>query len=699
VCVCVCVCVCAHVRVCLALCFAMDQMADTPSPCIEDVDWYHSTSSHQNPSKFAQGGSMDWSQQPAKFLRFRGSPMLDLPLVVERSVPAEQSRAGTSLLHPSLGDVFSHEGAQAAPESLSVCSGEGAATQWLGQLLQDAFGLTAWKGQGSALWSLRANASGGALQPLEAYILADAQAVPQWQGAGAVLFHYNPFWHALEVLSDIPAELWAGLRQHLPPGGILIAVTSIYWRNAWKYGDPGFRYVHQDIGHYLGALGFASAVAGSRMTLLEGVSDDDIARLVGLRTGPGNADDEQAQALVAVSPPGSAAVDAIAFTMAGLPSVPFRNRAGRAERTGSKLSRTNGRGHRACRKPCAIAPDSGLWRRAPAFPPPTPCGSPAALRRCIAVRRSAHEWEVGRDLELGQLLRVLRALLPDAAPFDALPFSRPLVPLLILFVHRVCGLAPGLYALCRDTSRLDWVKACAPRHRWRTVDAAMAEGVPLFDLQPEDVRDTAKALSCQQEGASQGCVAFAMFMEYKPLLSEFGTWMYRRGHWEAGMIGQALYINAEAIGCSGTAMGCFFGPWTHEVLGIDAERLQDVEHFTLGFSVVDQRVQTVPPYAHLRRFRMLADRDAVDTTHEDKAVVDLQQTTRGNCRGCSRKDVEGRPGTDDHAGQFYCGRCWADFDPKARAGDEADARELAAEGAAVVGLSDPEPPAFYELVD
>jgi len=60
-------------------------------------------------------------------------------------------------------------------------------------------------------------------------VLADAGAVPGWEG-GSTLFHYNPFWHALEVLCELPPLLWADIEGQLPAGAVLIVVTAIYWR-------------------------------------------------------------------------------------------------------------------------------------------------------------------------------------------------------------------------------------------------------------------------------------------------------------------------------------------------------------------------------------------------------------------------------------------------------------------------------------
>merc|ERR1712178_77351 len=157
---------------------------------------------------------MDWENQPDKFRRVMGSRSVDLP----RSGKAVTVKAGTPLQQ----------------------------LESLGVLLHDAAGITAWKSQGPHVkYSLRANPSSGALQPLEMYVFGSfgEEAAAHW--------HYNPYWHSLEFIAPLPSERWNKILSQLPKGSILVGLTSIVWRNAWKYGDPGFRYTHHDVGHQI----------------------------------------------------------------------------------------------------------------------------------------------------------------------------------------------------------------------------------------------------------------------------------------------------------------------------------------------------------------------------------------------------------------------------------------------------------------
>ena len=78
-----------------------------------------------------------------------------------------------------------------------------------------------------------------------------------------------------------------------------------------------------------------------------------------------------------------------------------------------------------------------------------------------------------------------------------------------------------------------------------------------------------------------------------------GAWWYRRLFWEAGVLGQVLYLEAEAAGVRGTGIGCYFDDPCHRLLGLAGDAWQDLYHFTVGGPVEDGRLRTAAPYAHL----------------------------------------------------------------------------------------------------
>jgi hypothetical protein len=69
-----------------------------------------------------------------------------------------------------------------------------------------------------------------------------------------------------------------------------------------------------------------------------------------------------------------------------------------------------------------------------------------------------------------------------------------------------------------------------------------------------------------------------------------------------------LYLQAEKAGLRGTGIGCFFDDEFHQLIGLKSQELQDVYHFTIGDPVIDDRLQTLPPYLHLETDNALQSR-------------------------------------------------------------------------------------------
>nr|MCU0586360.1 nitroreductase family protein [Desulfobacterales bacterium] len=90
------------------------------------------------------------------------------------------------------------------------------------------------------------------------------------------------------------------------------------------------------------------------------------------------------------------------------------------------------------------------------------------------------------------------------------------------------------------------------------------------------------------------------------MLARFGEsvrrepFRYRQLFWESGMIGQLLYLEAEACGLRGTGIGCFFDDLVHDLMGLETDAYQSLYHFTVGVPLEDPRVTTLPPYGHLK---------------------------------------------------------------------------------------------------
>lgn len=528
---------------------------------LAEVLRYHEASKHHL-DRYAPGpGSLDWANQPDPFRTYAGAEQVALPLAADRQqIPFEAVRRGDRPVpHP-----FDRES--------------------IGQLFELSLGLSAWKRYGSNRWALRCNPSSGNLHPTEGYLVCG-----ELPGLPRGVYHYVSRDHVLER-RGIPEE--AARWDRSLANGVLVALTGIHWREAWKYGVRAWRYCQHDGGHALGALAYAAAALGWTVRLLPTVGDERLEALLGI-TGPwGESEPESPEALLWIGP-GIPAAGGIQVPLEGLRFAGCPNRLSPRHVPWRGIDDVE----RATRRPAGLEPLP--WVPAP-LPPLTPsrCELPAA--RLYRQRRSAVDFDRVTSLSAARWFAMLDALLPrpHLPPLDAWPWRPRVHP--ALFVHRVDGVAPGLYALVRDPEavprlrgalRGDWV--------WRRVEAAPAH-LPLYLLAEGDTRDVARLISCHQDIAADSCFALAFLAEFETALAA-GPWVYRDLYWEAGLLGQILYLEAEAAGIRGTGIGCFFDDAVHRLLGIEDRSFQSLYHFTAGGPVEDPRLQTLPPYGHLGR--------------------------------------------------------------------------------------------------
>jgi len=125
----------------------------------------------------------------------------------------------------------------------------------------------------------------------------------------------------------------------------------------------------------------------------------------------------------------------------------------------------------------------------------------------------------------------------------------------------------------------------------------VAEVIPLYHLYSGDCRQIAKTVSCHQPVVSDSAFSLGMVAEFSETI-ETAPWLYRRLFWECCLIGQVLYLEAEAAGIRGTGIGCYFDDSVLEILGIKDEKFQSLYHFTVGKPLEDKRLETLPAYGH-----------------------------------------------------------------------------------------------------
>ena len=131
----------------------------------------------------------------------------------------------------------------------------------------------------------------------------------------------------------------------------------------------------------------------------------------------------------------------------------------------------------------------------------------------------------------------------------------------------------------------------SPQFEW----ARVGDG-PVFRLSPGDCRALAARVSCGQDIAADGFFSMAMIAEFDASLVEHGPSFYRQLFWETGVVGQVLYLEAEAAGARGTGIGCFFDDPVHAVLGLSGHAFQSLYHFAVGAPIDDRRLTTSSGY-------------------------------------------------------------------------------------------------------
>ena len=535
-------------------------MADNRTNAQAVLD-YHQQSKH-HPHRYARSlGYMDWANQPNPFRFYAGVKRLPLPL-------KERSDS------PSYDTLFGSQRIESKAFGLPNLAG----------FLELSLGLSAWKQYGSSEWSLRMNPSSGNLHPTECYLL-----LPEVEGLAACIAHYNPFLHCLEIRAELDGEAAAALEEM---NGFGLILSSIFWREAWKYGERAFRYTQHDIGHALGALRIAAALQGWRMALRPEPDSALLNRLLGFEVDRQVAgEQERADCFCWVSLSDPWQVDVLSW-LSSLGSPDFTDTPNplSPEHTDWPIIEQTAR--------LTESPGFAAHPRVHGSTQPRPV-SPYGAETIIRQRRSAQAYEpTASHIGYETFCRLLAATLPsDGSPFDLLPQAAQLH--LMLFVHRVDELSPGLYCLVRRAEDLPLLRRhCNSEFVWMQQTGEL----PLFLLQAGDFRSLAGTISCHQDIAADSAFSLGMLARFEPLLRE-APWHYPRLFWEAGLVGQALYLEAEAQGLRGTGIGCYFDDLMHELLGLQDPTWQDLYHFTIGVPREDSRLQTRPPYHHLDRFR------------------------------------------------------------------------------------------------
>jgi len=532
---------------------------------------YHDGTKHHF-NRFARSlGYLDWASQPRPFRGFADTPVFPLyptPGVATGGyAPARATFDHTCRLETAIQPI-------------------GAAA--IGDMLRHALGLSAWKQFNTSRWALRVNPSSGNLHPTEAYVVCGS--LPGLAGQPAV-YHYAADRHALELRCVFDEKVWRTAMEGRSDA-LLVALTSIHWREAWKYGERAFRYCQHDLGHAIAALSIAGGLTGWRAALLPAWPDRAIAAVTGVDREQDFIEAEREAPGCIIAMTSGEPFDPSEETMRQIVDAVSGGRwSGRASQLSedhvdwsfigevARATEDPGRSNMPANRPAAHDQRERRTR-------------PIDARALLLQRRSAVAFDGRSTIDRASFVDMLSRVLPDAsAPLNGLWWT-PRVHLAI-FVHRVEGVAPGLYLLLRDPLAFDRLRAaCRPQFLWEAADTSL----PLWCLARDNVQSLAARLSCDQDIAADGFFSLGMVADFDASLQTFGPSFYRHLFWETGVVGQVLYLEAEAAGARATGIGCFFDDPVHEVLGLREHAFKSLYHFTAGTPVDDVRLTTEPGY-------------------------------------------------------------------------------------------------------
>ena len=404
-------------------------------------------------------------------------------------------------------------------------------------------------------YALRVNPSSGNLHPTEFHFFT--RALKDWPNG---LYHYRPSSHMAEqrALGDIEMNL---ARPSCP---ITFVLTTIAWREAWKYRDRAYRYCLHDIGHAWQALALAARAIGCHTFALGQFPDDEVAQLcrlqedewpmliVGLRGGsiPVHKPDHREVVWFGGDPNQLSKEKTTYSQIEEIHEVTKFRR--------DSLARHNPASDSPVSEPAPIGTGDG----AGGTMLPSPASSTRPFGEVVRMRRSALDFVGGtKSMSLTQFWTLVAA---TNQPLNA-DFATPRFIQLYLYVHRVSGLEPGVYRLS-------------------------LKGAGLERLKSGDQRVVAAGLSLGQDLAGNACVAFSMIGDFERATRAHGDRGYRYVHFEAGAIGHRLYLAAEALGLGATGIGAFYDEEVHRYLNLTPDQGRVVYHFAVGYPVPDYRV-------------------------------------------------------------------------------------------------------------
>ena len=501
---------------------------------------YHELTKHSVATLYSEPHYLDWENQPNPFRIYQET---------ER-IPLDHGEKSFS------GNFF---------EPPSVDKNQFISIRILSMIFYYSLSISAWKKYDESSWHLRVNPSAGNLHPEEIHLIAR-----DIEGLQPGIYHYNVLEHLLETRCMKPLGLneWSsvGIDKTAEKFSAFFVINVIPWRQAWKYQRRALRYCFHDAGHAIGSLQYALEQMKLDFKVFVKIDSMNLKKLMGLNEG-----DEFPLIVIGIgnsSSPDKLNTDEKVYmgkantlsetevTYPLIEEIKSLNVCFKELNFHKKINPPKSLLSTKINPLKVITLSSNLSSKGTNF------------FTMVRSRRSAQAYDKKADMELDDLSLILKkAFLRPNLDYDLSLID------LYLFVHRIKGLERGLYLYNESEHQ-------------------------LFLQHNGNIESTANALSLSQEIASDSSVCFAMIANFSLAFSFLGEIGYRAVHFEAGRIGQALYLGSESLNYNSTGIGAFFDDDVNRFLQL-REGYEVIYHFAMGKAIPDRRIQTLDGYYHL----------------------------------------------------------------------------------------------------
>ena len=484
---------------------------------------YHDATKHSLASLRSDPHVLDWDILPRSFKVY---PDLE-PIPLARDLTGSQ--------RPVL-DALADDGRDAGDATVTLD------LDLLAQLLFFTAGVLKRRSYAMGETFFRAAACTGNLHHIDVYVAcADLPG-----GLEAGLYHFGPHDFALRrlrrgdhraVLVDATAR-----EPHVARAPVVLALTSTWWRNAWKYRSRTYRHAFWDSGTQLANL--LALAAGRRLPahVVLGFVDDEVNVLLGV-----DPEHEAALALIALGS-GDATTTPVSRPLArlALATLPLSEREvshpaiGAAHRASALADADE---VAAWRQPLASAAGRALAEDETRVVVAAPAKGVAESVEAVILRRGSARRFARAPIAREALLTILHSVTRGIPADFVAPGAQRAE--LYLIVNAVTDLEPGAYAFDRTREALVLLRA-------------------------GEFRREAGFLGLGQQLPADAAVDVFWLTDLAPVLDALGSRGYRAAQLEAAIGGGKTYLTAYALrlGASGLTffdddVTAFFSPHAH----------------------------------------------------------------------------------------------------------------------------------------